>query len=58
MDNRPNWQMVVKIPDETLQRAFEFYCRSPDGQYDLIAAQCIALILENRRAGREGKAPR
>jgi len=55
---RPNWKMVQRIPTETLKKAFEFYCKCPDGQYDLQAAQCIALVLENRRAYEEGELPR
>lgn len=35
--------------DEVLERALRFYLRSPDGQYDDIAAFAIAKVIQMRR---------
>lgn len=40
---------------EQLQRAAEFYERSPDGQYDELASLAIRAVLEQMRRDDEAK---
>jgi cytochrome c553 len=54
------WKMVSKLSDKQLQEAFAYLLRMQSGaeQTDphfTVAAQCIALVLENRRKVREGE---
>lgn len=51
--------MVQRIKDHKLQEAFEHYCRqSGHDTFALTAAQCISLVIENRRAVQEGEEAR
>lgn len=70
MSQRPNWRMVSKLTDKQLEEAFAYFAGPYEPQIDhdgnihstephrLVAAQCIALVIENRRAVRQGEEPR
>lgn len=42
------WKLIAGFKPEDLQKAYEFYMRSPDGQYDTIAATCIRAVILQR----------
>jgi hypothetical protein len=48
-DYKVIWSMLRKVSDVELQKAYEFYMKSPDGQYDLLAAQCIKAVQLQRQ---------
>ena len=61
------WRMVSRLSDKQLQAAFEYLLKTAPAPSDeqinpadrkehiMIAAQCVALVLENRRKVREGE---
>lgn len=59
---RPNWKMVSRLTDQDLENAFAEMLRLAKNAAQprdyMTAAQCLALVIENRRAVRQGNDPR